>query len=207
MKSHWEEIYRTKAAHEVSWFQPEARISLDLIQRAAPDRAAEIIDVGGGASTLVDGLLAAGYEHVTVLDVVKAALDQARQRLGLAATGVRWLEADTLTVTLPTAGYDVWHDRAVFHFLIDQADRDRYIAQVRHAVRPGGYVLVSTFAEDGPTRCSGLPVTRYAPHALRAQFGSGFQLLESVREDHVTPSGVHQAFVCCLCRFGASREP
>jgi len=203
-KRHWETIHETKPSSEASWFQPVARTSLELIQRAVRDRTAAILDVGGGASTLVDGLLAAGYQRVTVLDLSAAALAQARRRLGAAAARVTWQEADILEVPLPQAAIDVWHDRAVFHFLTAAADRVRYVQRVRHAVRPGGHVLVATFAEDGPTRCSGLEVARYTPEELHGEFGNDFSLLSSVREVHVTPRGAQQAFVYCLCRYEPS---
>jgi SAM-dependent methyltransferase len=200
VKEHWDHLYRTKRANELSWYQPEARLSLDLIRRVAPDLTAPIIDVGGGASTLVDGLLAAGYQAITVLDIAPTALGVARQRLGPRADRVRWLAADVLNVALPASMYAVWHDRAVFHFLTQPEDRARYVAQVRHAVAAGGYVIVASFAPDGPTRCSGLEVMRYSPLAMRAALGAGFRLLDSVREDHRTPSGTIQAFMYCLCR-------
>ena len=199
-KQHWESIYRTRAPTEVSWFQPDPALSLRLITEAAPSRDAVILDVGGGASTLVDGLLGLGYRHLGVLDLSAAALAHVRARLGPRAAQVTWYEADILSVQLPAAGIDVWHDRAVFHFLTDPADRERYVAQVQRSVRPGGYVLVATFGEEGPTRCSGLEVTRYSPASLHGAFGPQFRLLQSVREDHVTPAGTHQAFVYCLCR-------
>ncbi len=205
-RKHWERIYGSRKPTEVSWYQPEAAVSLRLIQQAAPNRLAPIIDVGGGASTLVDGLLAEGYDNVTVLDLSAAALAQARARLGAVATSVRWLEADVLAVELLASGYQVWHDRAVFHFLTDANDRRRYVDQVRHAVRIGGHVLVATFARDGPTHCSGLEVVRYAPDELHAQFGADFQMLDSVHEEHRTPSGGVQPFVYCMCRIGAGAE-
>jgi ubiquinone/menaquinone biosynthesis C-methylase UbiE len=172
-----------------------------LIERVAPGRGAAVLDVGAGASTLVDGLLAAGYRRITVLDLSAAALAQARQRLGPAAGGVTWLEADVLTAPLPPAAFDVWHDRAVFHFLTADGERRQYIAQVRRAVRPGGHVMVATFAEDGPERCSGLEVARYSPGALQGQFGPDFTTVESRRDEHRTPKGVVQAFTYCLCRY------
>jgi SAM-dependent methyltransferase len=199
-REHWEGIYRDKAPTEVSWYQPEACLSLDLIRRTAPDPSTPVVDVGGGASTLVDGLLDAHYRAVTVLDLAPAALAAARSRLGERAGQVTWMAADVLEAALPAAGYGVWHDRAVFHFLTDPADRARYVAQVRRAVRPGGHVIVASFAPDGPTRCSGLAVVRYTPDAMHAEFGGGFRLLDSMREDHHTPSGATQAFVYCLCR-------
>jgi ubiquinone/menaquinone biosynthesis C-methylase UbiE len=204
-KKHWEQMYRAKAPTEVSWYQPEARLSLDLIRRVAPSRGTSILDVGGGASTLVDGLLDAGYQAVTVLDLASSALALARQRLGQRAEGVRWLAANVLDVQLATAYYDVWHDRAVFHFLTDARDRARYVAQVQCVVRPGGHVIVASFDPEGPARCSGLEVVRYSPHDLHAEFGSAFRLLESTKEDHRTPAGVVQPFVYCLCRVEAAR--
>lgn len=200
-KSHWEKIYSSKSATEVSWFQEEAEMSLGLITEVASDRNASILDVGGGASRLVDGLLREGYEKVTVLDLSSAALEQARARLGEAADRVEWLEADIRTVEFEEAAIDVWHDRAVFHFLTSEEDRKAYVRQVRRAVRPGGYVLVATFADDGPERCSGLEVARYSAQDLHAEFGSAFRLVRSEREEHVTPWGSTQKFVYCLCRY------
>jgi len=200
-KAHWDSVYGRKRADEVSWFQREPAISLDLIRRAAPETSARIIDVGGGASRLVDALSRTGYSDLTVLDLSPTALAQARARLGDAAGRVCWLEVDVLNAKLPDAQFDLWHDRAVFHFLTSPSDRDAYLAQVRRAVRPGGHLLVATFAEDGPTKCSGLPVARYSADALHSEFGGAFQLVESTREQHVTPSGTVQSFVYCLCRF------
>jgi SAM-dependent methyltransferase len=200
-KSYWEEIYRNKRPTQVSWYQPHALRSLDLIRRVSPPPNGAIIDVGAGASTLIDDLLDAGYHDLTVLDLSGTALAEARTRLGTRADGVRWIEADILNARLPEAGYSVWHDRAVFHFLTAPADRARYTAQVRGAVRAGGFVLVASFADDGPTRCSGLQVERYSPEALHAEFGAPFRLLASEREEHMTPKGVRQAFIYCLCRM------
>jgi SAM-dependent methyltransferase len=197
---HWEHIYRTKGPDQVSWFQAEARLSRQLIERTVPDRTAPLIDIGAGASTLVDGLLASGYQDLTVLDLSPAALTQAQRRLGEIAARVRWRVADVLTAELPPASFDLWHDRAVFHFLVEPADRARYLAQVRTAVRPGGHILIATFAEDGPLRCSGLPVVRYSPAGLQEEFGASFPLVESHREVHVTPAGTEQAFTICLSR-------
>jgi SAM-dependent methyltransferase len=199
-KSHWEGIYRTKLPTQVSWYQLHARRSLDLIRRVSPPPEGAIIDVGGGASTLIDDLLDTGYHDLTVLDLSAAALAVVRARLGTRANTVRWVEADLLSASLPKSGYSVWHDRAAFHFLTAPADRARYVAQVRQTVRPGGFVLVATFADDGPTRCSGLEVARYSPEALHSEFGAPFQLMASEREQHLTPAGVRQAFIYCLCR-------
>lgn len=199
-KKHWENVYATKAATAVSWFQEHAALSLKLIRQAAIPTSASIIDVGGGASTLVDDLLTNGYEHLTVLDLSEAALAAAKSRLGLQAAKVQWLEADILQAELPVGGYDVWHDRAVFHFLTSEMERQRYVRKVLRAVKPGGLVIVATFAEDGPTECSGLPVMRYSASELHAEFGEPFQLLGHEKESHHTPSGNEQKFVYCFCR-------
>jgi SAM-dependent methyltransferase len=200
-KAHWEQVYNTKGPDQVSWFEPEATLSLALVQRVAPTRNEAIIDVGAGAATFVDGLLGAGYHDITVLDLSAAALAQAQHRLGERAAAVVWREDDILTAKLPIEAFDVWHDRAVFHFLTDPADRRAYVDQVRRALRHGGFALVATFAEDGPARCSGLDVARYSPDSLHAQFGSDFRLLTSQRQLHRTPWGAGQAFTYCLCRY------
>jgi len=202
-REHWDQVYRQNIPSQVSWFQAEAQLSLDFIHRIAPERDAPIIDVGGGASTLVDGLLDSGYRNVAVLDIAGAALRLAQQRLGERTAQVEWIESDVLTAPLQPRHYAVWHDRAVFHFLTDGSDRARYVTKARATVRPGGYVIVASFAPEGPLRCSGLEVVRYTPDAMHAQFGEGFQLLNSVREEHHTPSGATQAFVYCLCRVDA----
>lgn len=199
-REHWGRIYRTSSPTAVSWYQPEARLSLELIRRVAPDLDAPILDVGGGASTLVDGLLGAGYGDITVLDLARAALARAQERLGSRAAQAKWIVADVLNAPLPAASCAVWHDRAVFHFLTAARDRGRYVAQVARVVRPGAHVIVATFGPDGPKRCSGLEVMRYSSEGLHAEFGAAFRLLDSAREDHQTPNGTVQAFVYCLCR-------
>ena len=200
-KAHWDAIYETKAADAVSWFQPKAAMSLALLRRIAAPPASPIIDVGGGASVLVDGLLEAGYRNLTVLDIAGSALSAAKARLGVLGETVVWIEGDVRSAALPEATYEVWHDRAVFHFLNDPTDRAAYVRQVKYALRRGGYALVATFAEDGPVTCSGLPVTRYSPGALHREFGVGFELLATEREVHTTPTGTLQSFVYCLCRW------
>lgn len=200
LKDHWENVYSSRATNSVSWFQEHPEHSLRLIRDTGVGRSAAIIDVGGGASTLVDDLLADGYRNVAVLDLSAAALAAARQRLGARADEVRWIEGDITRVALPRQGFDLWHDRAVFHFLTEASDRAAYVAAVLHAVKPGGHVIVATFAEDGPNQCSGLPVMRYAPGELHRQFGGGFQLLRHEREAHQTPAGAVQQFVYCYCR-------
>ena len=200
-KKHWEHVYESRRPDEVSWFQKEATLSLQLIQRVAPSPESHIVDVGAGASTLVDGLLAAGYDNVMLLDLSHAALEETKRRLGSAAGKVVWREADVLIDRFEASAFDVWHDRAVFHFLTDPADRVRYVHQVRRAVRPGGHAIVATFAEDGPTHCSGLSVARYSADGLHSEFGVDFRLLTSYREAHRTPSGATQEFTYCVCRY------
>ncbi len=203
-KEHWEKVYTTKSSTEVSWFQEHAKLSLKLIRDAKIPHSASIIDVGGGASTLVDDLLASGYGHLTVLDLSGAAIATAKARLGHAAIRVSWFEANILSAELPAGAYDVWHDRAVFHFLTTDEERYVYVKQVLRAVKPGGLVIVATFAEDGPTQCSGLPVSRYSASELHAQFGELFLLLGHEEETHHTPAGNEQKFVYCFCRKIAS---
>ncbi|MCU1748030.1 class I SAM-dependent methyltransferase [Pseudomonas sp. 6D_7.1_Bac1] len=199
-KDHWENVYTTKTADEVSWFQEHAALSLKLIREAGVPLTASIIDVGGGASTLVDDLLANGYENVTVLDLSGAALATAKTRLGVQASSVQWQEANILETKLDSNAYDVWHDRAVFHFLTTAEERHAYVQAVLRAVKPGGLVIVATFAEDGPSKCSGLPVMRYDADELHAEFGEPFVLLGHEKESHHTPGGNEQKFVYCFCR-------
>lgn len=192
--AHWTSVYTTKPVTTVSWYQAEAGLSFELITRHWPDRHAAIIDVGAGASVLADALLAAGYADLTLLDIAEPALAQTRTRLGPKGEAVTWLAADLLTADLPPARYDVWHDRAVFHFLTTPADRARYMSQLSRAVVPGGVVILATFAEDGPERCSGLPVARYSGEALIAALGDGFTPLAMQRDVHTTPGGGSQSF-------------
>ena len=203
-KQHWDLVYSSKSADTVSWFQQHAEHSLRLIHNTKLGKDAAIIDVGGGASTLVDDLAAEGYADLTVLDLSASALAVAQQRLAEKAQAVHWLEGDVTRVEFPVHRFDIWHDRAVFHFLTEPADRHAYVEQVMRSVRPGGHVIVATFAEDGPEKCSGLPVMRYQPGALHAEFGDAFLLVEHEKEAHHTPFGTVQQFVYCYCRKGNS---
>src|SRR5262245_4395321 len=198
---HWESVYKQKAPDEVSWYRPHLERSLRFIDAAALPRTAAILDVGGGASTLVDDLLARGYSHVTVLDLSDAAMARSRTRLGARARDVQWLTGDVTRIALPEHHYDFWHDRAVFHFLTDAAARERYVAAVRHALKPDGHVLVATFGPEGPERCSGLPVARYSAEGIHEQFGDEFSRVGSDAELHTTPWGSEQEFVYCYCRM------
>lgn len=203
-KDHWDQVYTGRAGDTLSWYQPHAERSLEWIERSGFGPGASVIDIGGGASTLADDLLARGYSDLWVLDLSAAALAAARERLGTTKAGhVRWVEADVTQAVLPTGCFDIWHDRAVFHFLTSQADRAAYVAQVRATLKPGGQVIIATFAEDGPEQCSGLPVMRYDVASLQARFGDAFELLDSDREEHRTPAGRLQRFL--YCRFGLIR--
>lgn len=199
-KEHWEAVYGKKEPNEVSWYQREPTLSLKLIDQAVGGQPASVIDVGGGASLLVDRLLDRPTMRVTVLDLSGAALRAARQRLGPRAAKVNWIEADILNIDLPEGAYDIWHDRAVFHFLTDAAARAAYLAQVHRSVKPGGHVMVATFGLDGPERCSGLPVARYDAAGIHAVFGDAFVKVDEASEVHATPWGSSQAFVYCFCR-------
>jgi 2-polyprenyl-3-methyl-5-hydroxy-6-metoxy-1,4-benzoquinol methylase len=200
VQNHWEKIYTEKSPTAVSWYRPHLETSLELIERVAAERSSSIIDVGGGESTLVDDLLARGYEDITVLDISRTAIDANRKRLGELSERVHWLVADVTQNDLLASRYDVWHDRAVFHFLTAPDDRVAYVRQVARAVKNGGHVIVSTFGPEGPTKCSGLEVVRYDAESLHREFGVHFRLLGSSKELHQTPFGTTQQFLCCYCR-------
>jgi SAM-dependent methyltransferase len=192
-QAHWQNVYQTKGERDVSWFQETPEISLDLIRATGAGAAASIVDIGGGASRLADALLEAGYRSITILDLSEQALATSRARLGVRAAGVNWVVAD-VTNWQPTGAFDVWHDRAAFHFLTEPKDRLAYGECVRKAVRPGGHVIVGTFALDGPERCSGLPVVRHDERSIGEMLGSSFRLAESRRHEHQTPGGATQRF-------------
>lgn len=192
--THWETIYTAKEGTQLGWYRRHLETSLAWIQRFAPERSSQILDAGGGASTLVDDLLAEGYRHVTVLDLSPTALERSRARLGDRAGDARWIAGDLLEAAMPEGAFDLWHDRAVFHFLTRAEDRARYAGQLRRALRPGGHAILATFAPDGPPRCSGLDVVRYDARELIDALGPGFRLVDSARELHRTPSGGEQWF-------------
>jgi len=199
LKAHWEKVYTEKAPDAVSWYRPHLDASLALIDRIAGDRSSSIIDIGGGESTLVDDLLLHGYENVTVLDLSRTALEFSQKRLGPSAKHAQWIVADITQTELEPNAYDLWHDRAVFHFLTTPERRTAYVRQILRAVKPGGHVVIATFGPEGPTRCSGLDVVRYDPESVLREFGPSFQLLDSFTEEHHTPFGTTQQFqYCCL---------
>jgi 2-polyprenyl-3-methyl-5-hydroxy-6-metoxy-1,4-benzoquinol methylase len=192
-KEHWEQVYSTKGETGVSWYQRDPRLSLELIRAVAPAAGGRIIDIGGGASVLVDRLLDLPFERITALDISETALGKAKSRLGERASRVEWMAADiTEAETLGT--FDIWHDRAVFHFLTDAADRRKYVELARKTVTEGGHLIIASFADDGPKRCSDLDVCRYNAETMGAEFGEGFSLLREAREMHTTPWGSSQAF-------------
>jgi SAM-dependent methyltransferase len=192
-QTHWENVYTSKGENEVSWFQQSPAASLALIAEIGAAPTSGIIDIGGGASRLVDHLIEQGFRDVTVLDLSAAALEASKARLGDRAGRVHWLVADA-TIWEPSRTYDVWHDRAAFHFLTEARDRDSYVARLRQGLKIGGHAIIATFALDGPEKCSGLPVERYDAARLAQTLGSGFKLLRNQQHDHATPWGSHQLF-------------
>ncbi len=196
-KAHWENIYAAKAPGGVSWYRRHLETSLSLILGTGLGTDAAVIDIGGGASTLADDLLENGFGDVTVLDISAGAIAASQKRLGEKAALVKWIEADITEAALEAGRYDVWHDRAAFHFLTDAADRRRYAEQAARAVRTGGQLIVAAFAEDGPEKCSGLDVVRYSSESMPQEFGRSFRLISSTAESHITPFDTTQKFVYC----------
>jgi cyclopropane fatty-acyl-phospholipid synthase-like methyltransferase len=192
-KTHWEKVYAGKSPREASWYQANPALSLELIGDAKLGKDAALIDVGGGASTLVDALLENGHTAVTVLDISAQAMRHAQTRLGASAGGVEWIEAD-VTEFVPPRQYQLWHDRAVFHFLTDAGDRKRYVANLKQSLAPGGQVIMQAFAVGGPKKCSGLDIVQYNANKLLTELGPAFKMLQSGHEIHVTPAGGEQAF-------------
>jgi SAM-dependent methyltransferase len=192
-QAHWDNVYSTKGEKDVSWYQDNPTPSLELIALTGLSADAEMIDIGGGASRLVDGLLRNGFGRLTVLDLSSAALDAAKKRLGESAARVKWVVAD-VTTWHPAQTYDLWHDRAAFHFLTDPARQSAYVERLRKALKPAGFAIIGTFAPDGPERCSGLPIVRYDATALAARLGDQFELIDARRHEHTTPWGAVQRF-------------
>ncbi len=199
-KAHWEAVYRAKAPEAVSWYRPHLERSLALIEHSG-DPFASVIDIGGGQSTLVDDLLARGFHNLTILDISEAALEVTKQRLGEKARHIRWIAGDVTQIELPAHTYDIWHDRAAFHFLTSEMQRAAYVQQAIRAIRPGGHLILGTFAVNGPSRCNGLEVIRYSAESLAQELGEHFRLVERAEEMHHTPNGVTQPFT--YARFQA----
>jgi SAM-dependent methyltransferase len=197
-RAHWERVYTTKQPTDVSWYQPTPVRSLELLQEAGAGPHTSMIDVGGGDSTLVDAVITDRLGAITVLDISSAALARARARVGERAREVTWVEGDVTTVALPPGAFDIWHDRAVFHFLTDAGDRARYAAAAAAALKPGGVLIMATFADDGPLKCSGLEVARYTAASLARTLGDAFRLIRSFNDVHHTPSGGAQRFLYAL---------
>lgn len=199
-KAHWDGVYDTNAPEAVSWYAPRLPTSLEVVKGLELGPASRIIDVGGGTSTFAQDLLAMGFQRPTVLDISQRAVDTNKRRMGDDADRVDWIVGDLTEVALPAGAFDLWHDRAVFHFLTRDEDRRRYVEAVLRAVVPGGHAVVATFGPEGPETCSGLDVVRYTADGLHAAFGAAFEKLSSTTETHRTPWGSEQAFLDCLCR-------
>jgi 2-polyprenyl-3-methyl-5-hydroxy-6-metoxy-1,4-benzoquinol methylase len=199
-RHHWEKVYTEKDAKEVSWYQLRPELSLELISQTGAAKKDALIDIGGGASTLVDCLVEAGYSDLSVLDIAEQALKTARQRLGESAGKVDWIQSD-ITEFSPERQYRVWHDRAVFHFLTEAADREAYLTALISGLQPGGHLVIAAFALDGPEMCSGLPVRRYDANLMSETLGERFRLLETRDELHQTPAAKQQQFCFYLYEF------
>ena len=197
---HWENVYRSKNFDVVSWYAPHLGESLRLIGQLTPDKTAAIVDIGGGESTLVDDLLHCNYLDVSVLDISATAVEFTRQRLGAKAKDVSWHVGNVTQYDFGSKQFDLWHDRAVFHFLTERSARQAYVELVRRSVKPGGHVLMATFGPNGPLKCSDLDVVRYDDQSLHHEFGEGFQMLGSKLTEHNTPMGIRQQFLYCWCR-------
>jgi ubiquinone/menaquinone biosynthesis C-methylase UbiE len=204
-KTHWQKIYQTKPPEEVSWFAPHLSLSMALIRKSGIQKTGAIMDAGGGASTLAEDLLAEGFLNISVLDISAEALEEARKRLGLNASKIRWIVSDVTQAELPQKHYELWHDRAVFHFLTQAEDRRRYQRVLKNSLKPGGYVVMAVFSPAGPEKCSGLEVVRYSAEDLVKEFGADFKLIESAEETHKTPFGTLQGFTFCLFQLAGAR--
>ena len=202
-REHWEQVYASKPSERLGWYKPHLQTSLEWISAMGLDRGAPVIDVGGGASTLVDDLLELGYTSITVLELAAPALELIKARLGRRSSSVTWICGDITESDLPDNAFELWHDRAVFHFLTEVEDRERYCENLRRALRPGGHVIIGTFAPEAPPKCSGLPVQRYDLDTLRETLGSDFELQQHSKELHVTPGGVAQMYLYCEFRLAS----
>jgi ubiquinone/menaquinone biosynthesis C-methylase UbiE len=195
--SHWEHVYKTKSPEEMSWYEPHLATSLEWTLEAASSNSSSIIDVGGGASTLADDLHLRGFRSLTVLDISPTAIARSQERLGAAAGDINWVVGDVTRCSLPDAAFDIWHDRAVFHFLTEQEEKASYLKQLANSMKPSGQVIIATFSINGPQSCSGLTVSRYDAPSLLKEFGADFQPLKSATITHQTPTGALQEFLYC----------
>jgi ubiquinone/menaquinone biosynthesis C-methylase UbiE len=199
-RGHWDKAYRAKATDQASWYRAHLEVSFELLVKAGLSARSRVVDIGGGASTLVDDLLDFGVQSITVVDLSPTSLEIARQRLGARAERVSWLVADVTTLSVPDGSFDLWHDRAALHFLTAPEAARAYVRTATRAIAPGGHAVIGCFAADGPERCSGLPVVRRDPADIASLFGESFSLVESRREVHSTPSGIQQRFAYALLR-------
>ncbi len=197
-KDHWEKVYQTKNIEEVSWYQPKPETSLNLIQEAGLPLTASIIDIGGGDSFLVDHLINLGFEDITILDISETALNKAKERLGARAEKIKWIVADAASFE-PKEQYDIWHDRAAFHFLTKEEEVNHYVKAVGKAIRPGGVFILGTFSEDGPKKCSGIEIQQYSESSMEEKFGKFMKKEKCIRIGHQTPFNTSQDFI--FCRF------
>lgn len=198
-KQHWEKIYQTKQLHEVSWFEQTPETSLNFFQQFSVPKIAKIIDIGGGDSLLVDHLLDLGYQDISVLDISESALERAKQRLGKRAKNVTWIVADAVTYT-PTEKYDFWHDRAAFHFLTNEHDISKYLNTVQQSIKPTGILVIGTFSEQGPIKCSGIEIKQYSESSMTKRLETFFEKIRCITVDHKTPFDTIQNFIFCSFR-------
>ena len=197
LKNHWEQIYKVRPCEQLGWYTPHLQTSVNWVDELQLAANARLVDVGGGASTLVDDLLEQGYRSITVVDISERALSKAKQRLGKKAELAVWLAGDITAFTFPANTFELWHDRAVFHFLTTSDAQQRYLHNLTTALKPGGHVIIGTFAPEAPPRCSGLPVQRYSAELLQKTLGPKFQLQRERQDMHVTPGGVEQMYQYC----------
>jgi len=199
-ETHWRTVFESRPSTAVSWYQPHLEVSLGMISRTGVKQECRLLDVGGGDSTLVDDLVQRGFSGVTVLDIATSAIGRVKQRLGEASLGVVWKTGDILLTPLPDRHFDLWHDRAVFHFFVEVQSRQEYVSKASKAIKSNGHLIIATFASDGPDRCSSLPTMRYTPSGLAEEFKEDFTLIESQPESHMTPQGKEQRFIYCRFR-------
>jgi 2-polyprenyl-3-methyl-5-hydroxy-6-metoxy-1,4-benzoquinol methylase len=196
-KSHWENVYRDSEPTKLGWYRQHLEGSLELIDQTGVTQSAQIIDVGGGCSTLVDDLLDLGFKNISILDISSRAIQVAKERLSNKGNAITWIEADITQVSLPGFYYDLWHDRAVFHFLNGPEDRKAYVTAAEQSIKPGGHMIIATFSLAAPPRCSGLDVIRHSTESLYNEFRKSFLMIHSFEQEHITPSGVRQQYIYC----------